>query len=50
MNKRLDGPQNQSARSEEEKNLFSSPEFEPWTIQPVACHDNNYAIPVLLGF
>ena len=34
-----------SARFGEQNNLFPLPEFEPWTLQPVASRNTDYAIP-----
>jgi len=34
-----------SARFGERKNLFLMPEFEPWTLQPVASGYIDYAVP-----
>jgi hypothetical protein len=35
LNRRLGGPQNQSGRRGEEKNLLPLPEFEHWIVQRV---------------
>ena len=41
--RRLGGPQGRCGRV---RKILPSPEFDPWTVQPVPSHYTNWAIPV----